>query len=261
MNKFKYIAVIVLTIFVSFSIFIEYSSGQFTTLLILFGVLMLALVPKWSFLGLFGCIMFMNSPMQLPHAASPQLWMLACFVSVLGIPIAILQYKLTSKYIMRSKLVMLIFVLLIAYGASHVVSIVYHNIPLGVLLGKSTGRFYLESFLFILLPLVCLTLKFDNNIIKKVFPISLILSGSYALLDVTYYLAPGLFPYMMMFMELPTDFVNFAQQSSFRDYTRLPGVGLAAVGLGYYAILKLAHHTPELCSASEGRLFCLGYFY
>lgn len=79
--------------------------------------------------------------------------------------------------------------------------------------GQVGGRFYLQQILCAIFPLLFITCRIEERTFVRIYVLQWLLASSYLLSDFAFSIAPGQLGYLLEFLELPTDAINFERQS------------------------------------------------
>lgn len=191
------------------------AASPFFLAVLVTGFAWLVLLPYHSQVSFYLALSTFSSALILPFIPGrPYLWEFAAVVAWTGVIITgwLRRYRPEFPQLLRENRLM--FVASAAYCVVLVVTLLVRGFGLRVLgSGQVGGRLYVQQLLCAIFPLLFIMVRADERTVTRLFVLQYLLSGSYLISDFVFAFAPQALLFLLNFLEIPNDALNFEIQS------------------------------------------------
>ncbi|MCD6340134.1 MAG: hypothetical protein J7M29_12245, partial [Verrucomicrobia bacterium] len=196
-------------------------------------------MPYHGRLALLVGVSTFGSALLVPFMGRPYLWEFAGILAWTGVPIALMlrQYPPDTAHVIRRN--RWIFIGAAIYCATLVELMIVRGVGLRVL-GSSVGggRFYFQQIICAMFPLLFVVNRLDEKMLLRLFIIQLVLRMTYLLSDLAFSVFPGKLGWMLYFLGLSTDMINFQSKALSFGIRRYQSLGIAMPALLYLLLVR-----------------------
>ena len=213
------------------------AGAPFLLVLVLGGITWLFTLPYHSTLALILSIVTFNSALIIPSVPGrPFVWELAAGLGWSGLLVCIALRKFEPGVGERFRKNRLLFFGIIGYLITLAVLIYYRGIGIRVLgLGSDIrqmgGRLYVQQIVCAIFPFLLLLNPLSERLLVRLFGIQCALSVTFVISDLAFSYSRGGLYYLLLFLELPGDGVNFEMQDIAFGMRRFQSLFLVSLGM------------------------------
>lgn len=210
------------------------------------GLAWLVLLPYHAQVSLFLALSTFSSALILPFIPGrPYFWEFAAVLAWSGVVITVWlrRYRPEFPRLFRENRALL--VASFAYCIVLIITMLVRGFGLRVLgSGQVGGRLYIQQLLCAIFPLLMIMVRVDERTVVRLFTLQYLLAATYLLSDFVFAFTPAALEWLLYFLEIPNDALNFEIQSmrfGIRRFQSLSffGQGSIYLVLMYYGLKDL----------------------
>lgn len=213
------------------------AGAPFLLVLCLGGITWLFTLPYHSTLAMVLSIVTFNSALIIPGAPGrPFVWELAAGLGWSGLLVSLALRKFEPGIDERFRRNRLLFFGIVGYLIVLAVLIYYRGIGIRVLglgsdLRQMGGRLYVQQIVCAIFPFLFLLNPLSEKLLVRLFVIQCALSVTFVISDLAFSYSRGFLYYLLLFLELPGDGVNFEMQDIAFGLRRFQSLFLVSLGM------------------------------
>lgn len=166
----------------------------------------------------------------------PFLWEFAALLGWTGMLVTVATRRYDPRFVRQIKEHRWLFVGALGYSIVLVVTMYFRGVGFRVLGGEQMGgRFYFQQLTCAIFPVVFVMCRFNERLLVRLFALQCLLTATYLVSDFVFSLVADKFWFLLQFIELPNDAINFQGQAMRFGIRRFQS--LAAIGQGFFFLL------------------------